>query len=393
MDVARVVPEDENGNGDARDPRGRGIPTRRPAAGGVAGMWTRRCCDDAEEPRRPMSELLAATPLVSAATSSGGAAALAGVALRTPLLPAPWLSDAGRRGPAEVREPAGRRRVQDPRRLHGAGAAAEAARAPRRHRLLVGQPRAGRGARGAAVRRARRRRHADDGAGREGRRCAAARRGSGARGHDVAGPAAAAEAIAAEQGSPSYPAFDHPTSSRGRAPWASRSWRTGRSREPLSCPSAAAACQRHRRVREAARPEVRVIGVEPDTADAMKRSLARATRDHRAVAHHRRRPHARAPGRPHLRARARLVDDIVRRRRRHPRRDASRCWRRASSSSSSPARPPSRRCWPAPSTGGRTVAVVLSGGNLDPARAARAAGAELAAQSQPCHATAGRGGG
>ena len=129
-----------------------------------------------------------------------------GIAIRTPLV-----AVRAARGPAlpQGRVAPADRRVQDPRRLCGRRVAAARRARPRRHHLLVGQPRPGRRPGGAAARRAGGRRHAV--------RCA---RASSARGSRPTAPRSSssgpssderrqvAEALAAERGLAIIPPFD-----------------------------------------------------------------------------------------------------------------------------------------------------------------------------------------
>jgi hypothetical protein len=224
----RVPAGGRAGNGDSNAP----VPTpmtgrclRRPATRRTTA--TIRGADEAERlgaregDVRPMrmrtdETTMQLSDLVGAAAIEDAIAELQGVIVRTPLLPRRgW-----RRRRREVRlkcenlQRAGAFKIRGAytaiARLSGCGWAG-------RDRVLVRQPRAGRGAGGAAVRRARGGRHADDGAGREGG--GRARLGAEVvlEGTTSVERQQRAEAIAAEQGLTIMPAFDHRTSSRGRA--------------------------------------------------------------------------------------------------------------------------------------------------------------------------------
>ena len=206
-----------------------------------------------------------------------------------------------------MREHAGRRRVQDPRRREHARAARPGGPRPRRDHLLVRQPRTGAGLRRAAAWCARGGGYADD-ARRPSRSTARAgsapRSFSRARRPPNAKPRPSASSRRA--GSSWYRRSTTRGSSQDRAPSGWRSSKTVPDVQDVYVPvggggllaGVAAAVK-------ALKPDARVIGVEPAGAAKMSRSLAAGapvTLD--AHVEHRRRPAAGAPGRPDVRARA-----------------------------------------------------------------------------------------
>ena len=170
----------------------RGPPTASTASGSSAATLTDASTADRaglvtidDDPRRR------ATP--ARASRSGRRSCRSG--RRRPALPQ------GRVAPAD-------RRVQDPRRLRrGRLAAARGAR-PRRHHLLVGQPRPGRRPRRAAARRPGRRRHAVRRAGDQARAGRGRRRRDRHRRHGQRRAPGGRRAIAAERGLAIIPPYD-----------------------------------------------------------------------------------------------------------------------------------------------------------------------------------------
>lgn len=223
-----------------------------------------------------MSDLVAATQLVTAADIDAAAAALPDVVVRTPLLPAPWLSAATG---AEVRLKCENLQAAGAFKIRGAYTAIARLDEATRQRGVIAYS-SGNHAQGVAL-----------AARLFGVRAvvvmpttAPAVKVAGAQrlgaevvleGTTSLQRQARAEAIAAEQGLAIIPAFDHPDIIAGQGTTGREILQDWPDVETIvvqvgggGLVSGVAAYVKARA------PHVRVIGVEPDTADAMKRSLA-----------------------------------------------------------------------------------------------------------------------
>ena len=136
---------------------------------------------------------------------------IAGQVMRTPMLPAPKLSElTGADGVRQIREPPGHELVQGARRAEQAGLARPGGACAGRHRHVGRQSCAGRGLSCGAAWHSGHHCHAGDDAVREGRGDGGAWRPGRARGRDVADAQVRAEAIARERGLTLVHPYDDP---------------------------------------------------------------------------------------------------------------------------------------------------------------------------------------